>query len=138
MHLLHGHPLRQQEIERKINQDSFLEDDEKVNQAKLSNVLKSLSDDEIIERRPVMLEGKGAPQVASRLKRTPEALIKVLNEFYNPELEKARYFQRHLIISTYAQEIINIDLLKYIELKISNLIMYKLNVTDFHFNSQEY
>lgn len=136
--LLQGRPLRQQDIGRKINKDSFLEENEKVDEGKLSHVLKSLAADDIIERQPVMLEGKGAPQMAAWLIRTPETLVKILKQFNNPELEKAGYFQRHLIKSSYVQSMINNELIKFIELNIINLIKEKLNVIDFQlFNDKE-
>ena len=137
-HLLPVHYMLQQDLVDKLNHHPFLEDEKKVTGGDLSHVLKSLEKDGIIERKPHEKPGRGSPGKISRLKITPEALIKVLKEFYNPELDRAGYFQRHLIISPYAQSIINIKLVKFIEVNISNLIKDKLNVTDFHFNSQEH
>ncbi|PKL72861.1 MAG: hypothetical protein CVV29_06560 [Methanobacteriales archaeon HGW-Methanobacteriales-2] len=135
--LLHGSYLRKQEIERKINHGSFLIDKEKVDDAKLSNVLNELVMDNIIEKKSIMSEGRGAPQIACRLKETPLALIKVLIDFHNPDLDASDFFLKRLIISPYAQSIINIEFVKFIESNVRNLIIDKLKVTDFHFNSKE-
>lgn len=135
--LLHGRSLRKQEIEHKINHDSFLDDAEKVDDAKLSHVLTELYKDDIITKTSIISEGKGAPQITCQLKRTPLALIKVLAEFSDPKLEKKGYFQRHFIISPYAQSNINMKLIKFIESNIRNEIKDRLNVTNFRFNTKE-
>lgn len=88
-----------------------------ISQAMVSKIVKSLKNEGIIEKRYLNEPGRGPSPYEYHLVETVPVLKKILSKFYNPDLNKyfSAFLGNILILSTYTQNLVNIDLIKRIE-----------------------